>query len=168
MDDENPKPMRDQIMMIDGKPTLVKASKMTQSTGSAFGSSSHNKRVVEVDQQNRKLSSLQYLRGSKALKAPRWTPEDEQKFYDALKVFGENCDLIHSVVFDPLTAKKRFKNESDFSERSIVQLKKKFKKDGHLIDELITNKDPSETVEWFEAKYSVDITKFNTQRVQKL
>lgn len=51
-----------------------------------------HKKVIEHDQQNMKLSSLNYLKASKAI---RWTQLDEEKFYDALKVFGENCDLIH-------------------------------------------------------------------------
>jgi hypothetical protein len=33
-----------------------------------------------------------------------------------------------------MKAKKRYKNPADFSERSIVQLKNKYKKDGAVID----------------------------------
>jgi hypothetical protein len=107
------------------------------------------------------------LRSSKSLKAPRWTEADQQKFYDALKVFGENCDMIQSVVFDVSTAKPRYVNSETFSERSIVQLKKKFKKDGDLIDELMMHKPESENVEWFEKKYGIDITKFNERKLKK-
>ena len=75
---------------------------------------------MEIDHEDRKLSSLQYLRPSKRQKALRWTQDDEQKFYDALKIFGENCDMIHNVIFNPETAKPRFLCPEDFTERSIV------------------------------------------------
>ena len=124
--------------MVNGKPVLVKGSQQQNALALSNKSiEAGNRKIIEVDHENRKLSSLGYLRASKSLKAPRWTLKDEQKFYDALKVFGENCDLIHSVVFDSAQAKKRYKNPTDFSERSIVQLKKKFKKDGSIIDKLL-------------------------------
>lgn len=93
---------------------------------------------------------MQYLRPSKRQKALRWNPEDEEKFYDSLKIFGENCDMIHSVIFCPEKAKARYENPEDFSERSIVQLKNKFKKEQNKIYKIIDNKKPSETVAWFE------------------
>ena len=72
-------------------------------------------------------------------------------------MFGENCDLIHSVVFDPKQARTRFKDPSQFSERSIVQLKKKFKKDAQHIDELIANREAHQSVAWFEKKYGINV-----------
>lgn len=77
-------------------------------------------------------------------------------------MFGENCDLIHSVVFDQVQARRRYKNPSDFSDRSIVQLRKKFKRDQNKIDQLIKDKLNDENVEWFEKKYGIDITNYNT------
>lgn len=76
-------------------------------------------------------------------------------------MFGENCDLIHSVVFDSGEARKRYSDPSDFSERSIVQLRKKFNRDRDHIDQLIREKLPEENVEWFETKYKIDINNFN-------
>ena len=92
---------------------------------------------------------------------------EEMKFYNALKVFGENCDLIHQLVFNEKTAKKRYKFKDQFTERSIVQLKKKFKKDSKIIDEIIRNKKPGEDVYWFEKKYNIDITQYNQARAEK-
>jgi len=114
---EERQPKRDQIVIVDGKPTLIKPDYTNYNPSER---DQGQKRVVEVDQLNRKLSSLQYLRASKSQKAPRWTQDDENKFYDALQVFGENCDLIHSVVFDPKQARSRFKDPANFTERSIV------------------------------------------------
>ena len=85
----------------------------------------------------------------------------------ALKVFGENCDLIHSVVFDK-AARKRYANIEDFSERSIVQLKKKYKKEADTIDSLLKDKKPSENIAWFEKKYGIDILKFDKARQEEL
>jgi len=81
-------------------------------------------------------------------------------------VFGENCDLIYSLVFEP-SAQARFKESGDYSFRSIVQLRKKFKKDGDTIDKYIARKKAHEDVDWFEAKYKVDITKFNAQQLSE-
>ena len=32
--------------------------------------------------------------------APRWNNADEEKFFDAIKVFGLDFTLIHYLVFD--------------------------------------------------------------------
>ena len=67
--------------------------------------------------------------------------------------------MIHSVVFSK-EAKARFRDPGNFSERSIVQLKNKFKKDQQLIYKLIENKKQSETVEWFELKHGINVQSF--------
>lgn len=105
-----------------------------------------------------------YLRKSKRQLSSRWTDFDTQKFYDAVRVFGRNCDLIHHVVFSPEAAMQRYKDpHEDFSERSIVQIRSKMKKDQAIIDELLRFKDPSHTAAWFEKKYNICITKTLTK-----
>lgn len=101
---------RPQVVIVNGKPKLIKPENIKE----------FKREIVDIDHQDRKLSSLQYLRPSKRHKALRWTEQDEQKFYDALKIFGENCDMIYSVIFCPEKAKVRYENPEEFSERSIV------------------------------------------------
>ena len=83
-------------------------------------------------------------------------------------MFGENCDLIHQVVFDRKTALSRFKDPKDFTERSLVQLKKKLKKDIDKIDVLLKNKSPDENQEWFEKKYNMTILNFNKAELKEM
>ena len=68
--------------------------------------------------------------------------------------------MIHSVIFCPERAKARYSNPEEFSERSIVQLKNKFKKEQNKIYEIIENKKPTENVAWFEKKYKINIQAF--------
>ena len=72
--------------------------------------------------------------------------------------------MIHSVIFCPERAKARYENPEDFSERSIVQLKNKFKKEQNQIYEIIENKKPNETVGWFEKKYKINIEAFQVSQ----
>lgn len=78
-------------------------------------------------------------------------------------MFGENCDYIHSVVFCPTLAKPRYKHEEDFSERSIVQLRNKYKKDSEIIDHQFKTRRKEENFEWFEKKYLIDVVNYDNR-----
>ena len=107
-----------------------------------------------------KKSSLNYLKESKKQPASRWTEADQNKFYDAIKIFGENCSMIHHYLFSPKTALRNYKDpEADFKERSIIQLKNKLKKDSKAIEEHLKTKQADEGIKWLEAKYNINISK---------
>lgn len=100
---------------------------------------------------NKRITSHDFLRPPKKQKALRWSPEDQQKFRDALRVFGENIELIHQLVFSK-DARQRYEYpERDFSERSQVQLRNKFKELDDLED------DDEKSISWFEQTYKVRI-----------
>ena len=67
---------------------------------------------------------------------------------------------IHSVVFCPELAKPRYLDKDDYAERSIVQLRNKFKSDFHRINEHVAQKQGHENIEWFEKKYKISILNF--------
>lgn len=71
-------------------------------------------------------------------------------------------------MFDKKSAKSRFKDPKDFTERSLVQLKKKMKKDIKKIDAFLKNKSPHENLEWFEAKYNMTILNFNKEEIREM
>jgi len=58
-----------------------------------------------VDYSQKKISSYDFLRPSKKQKAVKWNQSDEEKLYDALRVFGENAEMIHELVFSKETAR---------------------------------------------------------------
>ena len=86
--------------------------------------------IIVRQHKNNKMTSYSFLRKQKKQKALAWSAGDEEKFHDALRVFGEDIDFIHQMVFSKETARKRYEDpERYFSERSFVQLRNKYKKD---------------------------------------
>jgi hypothetical protein len=143
--------VRPKIVFVNGKPVLQQPSLAPQAVPSSEG-----RQIVEVDHQDRKLSSLMYLRPSKRQPSSKWTDFESCKFYDAVKVFGRNCDLIHHVVFSAAAA-PLYKHPEDFTPRSLVQIRKKLKKDAQLINVHVMRRLPSEDLAWFESKYNLSL-----------
>ena len=70
-------------------------------------------------------------------------------------------DYIFTIAFCPEQARPRYYNpDKDFKERSICQLRKKFKKDSDLIDEHMSSRDSISTIEQFEKKYKINVLNY--------
>lgn len=65
--------------------------------------------------------------------------------------------MIHSCVFCPEEAQPKYKDPDYFSERSMVQLKNKFRKEQDTINKMIDRKKKHEDMPWFEKKYGIEI-----------
>ena len=70
-------------------------------------------------------------------------------------MFGGNIGMIHSCVFCPEEARPKYKDPEDFSERSMVQLKNKFRNEQDKIYKMIDSKKKHEDMQWFEKKYGI-------------
>lgn len=82
--------------------------------GKATGEFDANKVVVYEHANDKHLSCLTYIRNAKKQKHYKWTEQDKDKFYDAIKVFGGSMDYIFTLVFCPDLAKPRYYNPEDF------------------------------------------------------
>jgi hypothetical protein len=114
---------------------------------------------VAVPRQQSKKTSYSFLKPSKQQKALRWNEDDQLKFYDALRTFGEDIEQIYILVFSR-EARQRYHNpDIDFSERSQVQLKNKYKKDEHAINKHLSREGEA-SIDWFEQTYNISISHF--------
>lgn len=88
---------RDQFV-IDESGNLVKIKGDSDYHPSSY-------QCVVLDSSKKRPTQNTYLRKSKRQKVTKWGgSNDEQKFYDALKVFGVDIGMIHSCVFCPKEA----------------------------------------------------------------
>ena len=97
---------KDQIRFVDGEIQIIKPD-----ISALRESNRADMEIIEKDENGRFLNKKS---------APRWNKsKDEEKFFDALFVFGQKVSIIHSLVFDPMTALESFDNPEDFTERSL-------------------------------------------------
>ena len=131
---------------------------------------------MEAEEYDEKKTSLDYMKKNRKEKKPsKWNSKDEEKFYDAIAVFGNDSDYIHSIIFDK-KARKRYKDpENDFSERSLTQLKNKKKNDEKKLDnealdinDIVKKNKRISTVQDFEKKYNIDIIQFTEDKIKRL
>ena len=73
-----------------------------------------------------------------------------------MRTFGEDIEQIYVLVFSK-EARQRYNNpEIDFSERSQVQLKNKYKKDEDAINKHLSREGEA-SIDWFERTYNINI-----------
>ena len=81
-------------MLVNGKPQIQAAPMLTfqQQREHALALANENREIALVN--NHKLSSLSFM---KRQPAEKWKPEETQKFYMALQIFGTDFSLIEKV-----------------------------------------------------------------------
>ena len=95
-------------------------------------------REITVVNENNKISSLSFM---KRQQSEKWKPEETDKFFMALQIFGTDFSLIENI-FEGKRTREQIKNK----------FRKEEKKNKAHIDVILSNK-AGKTLKDFEEKY---------------